>query len=101
MSRFGMAVDNLRSVELVTADGDVVQVSAQTEPELLWGLRGGGNFGIAASLEFEAHPLDTILGGIVAYPLSEALPVFAAYQEATAGAPDELVSFFVLAHAPD
>ncbi len=102
MSRFGMAVDNLTSVELVTADGDVVQVSAQTEPELLWGLRGGGgNFGIAASLEFEAHPLDTILGGIVAYPLSEALPVFAAYQEATAGAPDELVSFFVLAHAPD
>ena len=102
MSRFGMAVDNLTSVELVTADGDVLEVSAETEPELLWGLRGGGgNFGIAASLEFEAHPLDTILGGIVAYPLSEALPVFAAYQEATAGPPDELVSFFMLAQAPD
>ena len=70
MSRFGMAVDNLTSVELVTADGDVLQVSADTDPELFWGVRGGGgNFGIAASLEFEAHPLDTILGGIVAYPL--------------------------------
>ena len=80
----------------------MLQVSADTEPELFWGLRGGGgNFGIAASLEFEAHPLDTILGGIVAYPLSEALPVFAAYQEATAEPPDELVSFFGLVHAPD
>jgi FAD/FMN-containing dehydrogenase len=102
MSRFGMAIDNLTSVELVTADGDLIEVNAETEPELFWGLRGGGgNFGIAASLEFEAHPLDTILGGLVAYPLSEALPVFAAYQEATAEPPDELVSFFVLAHAPD
>jgi FAD/FMN-containing dehydrogenase len=99
--RFGMAVDNLTSVELVTADGHVLQVSADTDPELFWGLRGGGgNFGIAASLEFEAHPLDTILGGIVAYPLSEALPVFGAYQQATADPPDELVSYFGLVHAP-
>ncbi len=102
MSRFGMAVDNLTSVELVTAEGDVVQVSADAEPELFWGLRGGGgNFGIAASLEFEAHPLDTILGGIVAYPLSEALAGFAAYQEATADPPDELEAMFALVHAPD
>jgi FAD/FMN-containing dehydrogenase len=102
MGRFGMAVDNLVSVELVTAEGDVLQVSADVEPELFWGLRGGGgNFGIAASLEFDAHPLDTILGGIVAYPLSEALPVFAAYREVTADPPDELVSFFGLVHAPD
>ena len=102
MSRFGMAVDNLTSVELVTADGDVLEVSADTEPELFWGLRGGGgNFGIAASLEFEAHPLDTVLGGIVAYPLSEALPAFAAYQEATADPPDEMETFFALVHAPD
>ncbi len=102
MGRFGMAVDNLTSVELVTADGDVLQVGADTEPELFWGLRGGGgNFGIAASLEFETHPLETILGGIVAYPLSEALPVFAAYQEVTADPPDELVTNFALVHAPD
>jgi FAD/FMN-containing dehydrogenase len=80
----------------------VVQVSADTEPELFWGLRGGGgNFGIAASLEFEAHPLDTVLGGIVAYPLARALAVFGAYQEATAEPPDELVSYYGLVHAPD
>jgi FAD/FMN-containing dehydrogenase len=102
MGRFGMAVDNLQSVELVTADGDVLQVSAETNPDLLWGLRGGGgNFGIAASLEFDAHPVDTVLGGLVAYPLSEAMPAFAAYQDVTADDPDELTAFFVLVHAPD
>ena len=102
MSHFGGAVDNLVSVELVTADGDVLQVSAETDPELLWGLRGGGgNFGIAASLEFDAHPLDSVLGGLVAYPQSEALRAFAAYQEVTADAPDELASYFLLVHAPD
>lgn len=102
MGRYGMASDNLTAVELVTADGDVLQVSEDTEPDLFWALRGGGgNFGIAASFEFEAHPLDMILGGIVAYPLSQALPVFAAYQEITAEPPDELVSFFGLVHAPD
>ena len=102
MSHFGGAVDNLVSVELVTADGDVLQVSAETDRELLWGLRGGGgNFGIAASLEFDAHPLDSVLGGLVAYPQSEALRAFAAYQEVTADAPDELASYFLLVHAPD
>ena len=102
MGQFGMAVDNLTSVELVTADGDVLQVNADTDPELFWGLRGGGgNFGIAASLEFDAHPIDTIFGGIVAYPLSETLPVFAAYQDVAADAPDEFTNFFGLVHAPD
>jgi FAD/FMN-containing dehydrogenase len=92
----------LQSVELVTADGDVLQVSAETDPDLLWGLRGGGgNFGIAASLEFDAHPVDTVLGGLVAYPLSEAMPAFAAYQDVTADDPDELTAFFALVHAPD
>lgn len=102
MGRFGMASDNLTSVELITAGGDVLQVGEDAEPDLFWGLRGGGgNFGIAASFEFEVHPLDMVLGGIVAYPLAEALRVFAAYQEITAEPPDELVSFFGLVHAPD
>src|SRR5215212_1531235 len=62
MGRYGMATDNLTSVELVTAEGDVLQVSADNEPDLFWALRGGGgNFGIAASFEFEAHPVETIL----------------------------------------
>jgi len=102
MGQYGMAIDNLTSVELVTADGDVLQVSDETDPDLFWGMRGAGsNFGIASSLEFATHPLDMILGGIVAYPISEALPVLAAYQEITADPPDELVSFYGLVHAPD
>ena len=102
MGRFGMASDNLRSVELVTSEGEVLQVDADSDPDLFWGLRGGGgNFGVAASFEFEVHPIDSILGGIVAYPLSEALRVLAPYQEITADPPDELVSFFALVHAPD
>ena len=102
MGRFGMASDNLRSVELVTAEGEVLQVDDDSDPELFWGLRGGGgNFGVAASFEFEVYPIDIVLGGIVAYPLSEALRVLAPYQEITADPPDELVSFFGLVHAPD
>jgi len=102
MGRFGMASDNLRSVELVTAEGEVLQVDDDSDPELFWGLRGGGgNFGVAASFEFEVYPIDIVLGGIVAYPLSEALRVVAPYHEITADPPDELVSFFGLVHAPD
>ena len=102
MGRFGIASDNLKSVELVTAEGEVLQVDEDSDPDLFWGLRGGGgNFGVAASFEFEAHPLDTILGGVVAYPFSDALRVLAPYQEVTADPPDELVTHMVLTHAPD
>ena len=102
MGRFGIASDNLKSVELITAEGEVLQVDEDSDPDLFWGLRGGGGkFGVAASFEFEAHPIDTILGGLVAYPLSDALRVFASYQEVTADPPDELVNHMVLTHAPD
>jgi FAD/FMN-containing dehydrogenase len=102
MGRFGMACDNLKSVELVTAEGEVLQVDDDSDPDLFWGLRGGGgNFGVAASLEFEVHPIQEVLGGLVAYPLSDALRVLTPYQEITADPPDELMSVLVLAHAPD
>jgi FAD/FMN-containing dehydrogenase len=102
MGRFGMACDNLKSVELVTAEGEVLQVDDDSDPDLFWGLRGGGgNFGVAASFEFEVHPIQEVLGGLVAYPLSDALRVLAPYQEITADPPDELMSVLVLAHAPD
>jgi FAD/FMN-containing dehydrogenase len=66
MGRFGMACDNLKSVELVTAEGEVLQVDDDSDPDLFWGLRGGGgNFGVAASLEFEVHPIQEVLGGLV------------------------------------
>jgi FAD/FMN-containing dehydrogenase len=102
MGTYGMAVDNVRSIELVTADGDVRIVTEESDADLFWALRGGGgNFGVAASLEYDAHPLTTVLGGIAAYPLAEARAVFDAYKAVTAGASDELTAFCGLVHAPD
>ena len=78
MGKYGMSIDNLTAVELVTADGAVRIVDDEHEPDLFWALRGGGgNFGIAASLEFVTHPLDTILGGLLAHPLAAAGDVIA------------------------
>jgi FAD/FMN-containing dehydrogenase len=58
---YGLAVDNLRSVELIAADGQFLTASADDNPELFWGLRaGGGNFGIATAFEFDLHPAGVI-----------------------------------------
>jgi FAD/FMN-containing dehydrogenase len=67
MRRHGLTVDNLRGVDLVTAEGESLRVDARHEPELFWGLRGGGgNFGIATTLEYQLHPAGPIvLGGPV------------------------------------
>src|SRR5262249_9644100 len=89
--------------ELVTADARVLRVSAEDHPDLFWGLRGGGgNFGIATSLEFRVHPVGPMItGGLVAYPFSSARDVLRFYPEATASLPDELSLFAGLLHAPD
>src|SRR5262245_28862344 len=64
MGSFGLACDNLVAADLVTADGAVVRASAEENPDLLWGLRGGGgNFGIVTTLEYQLHPVTTVLGG--------------------------------------
>jgi len=74
MRKHGLTVDNLRSVDLVTADGTAMHVDADTEPELFWGLRGGGgNFGIATALEYQLHPVGPmVLGGRIIWPLADA-----------------------------
>ena len=73
MGKHGLAIDNVTQVEVVTADGQVRIVNADDEPDLFWALRGGGgNFGVAASFEFETHPLDIVLGGLLAHPLAAA-----------------------------
>src|SRR3954469_10626531 len=73
MAKHGLAADNLLSVQLVKADGSIVDVDAESDPDLLWALRGGGgNFGIAASLQYRLHPLQTVTGGLIAHPLEAA-----------------------------
>jgi len=92
MRKHGLTVDNLRSVDLITADGDRLHVDAQTEPDLFWGLRGGGgNFGIATSLEYQLHPVGPlVLGGPIIWPLDQAPTVLRFVREWVAEVPDEL-----------
>jgi FAD/FMN-containing dehydrogenase len=103
MGKHGLALDNLRSVELVTAEGKVLRASKDEEPELFWALRGGGgNFGVATSFEFQLHPVGpTVIGGLIAHPFDRARDVLKLYRDATASLPDEHTVFGGLVHAPD
>ena len=90
--RFGLACDNLISVELVTADGKVRRVSAHDEAELFWALRGGGgNFGVATSFEYRLHPLSpTVIAGHVDFPTAQVRDAIEFYVTFLAHAPREL-----------
>ena len=92
MRRFGLSCDNVRAFELVTANGKVVHANAEENPDLYWGLRGGGgNFGIVTRFEYQLHPLPhPVLAGVMLYPFSEAHSVLSALVDFAAKAPDEL-----------
>jgi FAD/FMN-containing dehydrogenase len=92
MRMLGLTCDNVRSFELVTADGRVRVVSAQENPDLFWALRGGGgNFGIVSSFEYGLHPLGhKVLAGGRMYPFSQARAVIKGLIEMAGSAPDEL-----------
>ncbi len=97
---YGLAVDNLLSVELVTAAGDVLTVTGETDPDLFWGLRGGGgNFGVATWFEYRLHPLQEVFGGLIAHPFEDAGDVLRAFRDLSE--PDELWVVAGLVHAPD
>ena len=103
MGKYGLAIDTLLSVELVTAAGDVLQASENENIDLFWGLRGGGgNFGVATSFEFSLFDVGpTVIGGLVAYPFDQAREVLKFYRDFTAELPDELSVLGGLVHAPD
>jgi FAD/FMN-containing dehydrogenase len=90
--RFGLACDNLRSVDIVTADGRLLHASEREHPDLFWGVRGGGgNFGIVTTFEFGLHPMQRkVIGGPLAFPLERARDLMAAYAEISAAAPADL-----------
>jgi FAD/FMN-containing dehydrogenase len=76
--KYGLACDNLRAAQIVTADGDVIEA----DEDLLWGLRGGGgNFGVVTRFEFGLHPVPVILGGVLAFPFERGDKVLAAFRE--------------------
>ena len=102
MAKYGLAADNVNAVELVTADGEVLDVTAESDPDLFWALRGGGgNFGIAASFEYRLHPLQMVTGGLIAHPIDAAGDLLRFYREALASVSDDLTVFAGLVHAPD
>jgi FAD/FMN-containing dehydrogenase len=103
MGKYALALDNLLSVDLVLADGRVLTASRDDNADLFWALRGGGgNFGVAASLEYRLHPVGPIVtGGLIAYPFSAAWDVLRFFRDVTASLPDEFTVFAGLIHAPD
>ena len=102
MSKYGLAADNLVAVELVTADGEILDVTEDSHPDLFWALRGGGgNFGIATTLTYRLHPLTTVTGGLIIHPVDVAPELLRFYRDAVADLPDDLTVFAALVHAPD
>jgi FAD/FMN-containing dehydrogenase len=102
MSKYGLAADNLLAIELVTAAGEVLHADAASHGDLFWAVRGGGgNFGVATSFTYRLHPLQTIVGGLIAHPIEAAPDLLRFYREAVAGCSDDLTVFAGLVHAPD
>jgi hypothetical protein len=100
--KYGMTIDNLLSAQVVTAEGKVLTASASENDDLFWALRGGGgNFGVVTSFEFQAHPLSTVLGGLLLYPRETAIDVIRHFRDYMASAPDELTAYAALLHGPD
>jgi FAD/FMN-containing dehydrogenase len=102
MGKYGLAADNVESIELVTADGEVLEVNAGSHPDLFWALRGGGgNFGIATRFTYRLYPLETVVGGLIIHPLDAAPGLLRFYRDAVKDCPDDMSVFAALVHAPD
>src|SRR3954454_17769113 len=102
MRKFGLACDNLAAADVVTADGRLVRASEDENPDLLWGLRGGGgNFGIVTSFEFDLHPLGPIIyAGPIFYAADAAPALLRAFRDWAPNAPDEITALVNLTSAP-
>jgi FAD/FMN-containing dehydrogenase len=102
MRKHGLTVDNLLAVDLVTAGGERLRVDAEADPELLWGLRGGGgNFGIATAFEYRLHPVGPmVLGGPVVWGVEDAARVLRFLRDFAPEAPDELGVTMAMMLAP-
>jgi FAD/FMN-containing dehydrogenase len=98
----GLTIDNLLSADVVTAAGTRVRASAAENPDLFWGIRGGGgNFGVVTSFEFRLHPVGPeVLAGLVVHPLAAAPGVLRFYREFLKAAPDRFACWFTMRKAP-
>jgi FAD/FMN-containing dehydrogenase len=100
--KHGLSIDNLLSVDIVTADGQFMRASETENEELFWAVRGAGsNFGVVTSFEFRAHPVGpTVMVGAVMYPMDEWRTVVPAWRDYMATAPEELSSILLFISVP-
>jgi len=103
MPKFGMALDNVSSAEVVLADGRIVRASADENADLFWAIRGGGgNFGVASSFEFRLHDVGPIVhGGLIAWPADRAREVMRHFRKCAAEADDDTMLVCALVTGPD
>jgi FAD/FMN-containing dehydrogenase len=100
--KYGLACDNLISVDVVTADGQLRIANADENADLFWAVRGGGgNFGVVTSFEYQLHPVSDLLAGLIVYPLTHAKDVLSFYHEFASNLPDELNSASGFMNLPD
>ena len=100
--RYGYAADHVRSIDVVTADGRLRQVTATSNPDLFWALRGGrDNFGVVTGIEIDLMPVPTLYGGGLFFDFASAREVFATYVRWSAGMPDEMTSSVAVIAFPD
>jgi FAD/FMN-containing dehydrogenase len=100
--RYGLTIDNLRSADMVTAEGKLLRASDNGNADLFWGIRGGGgNFGVASSFEFNLHPVGPeVLSGLVIHPWESVSEVLSFYRDFVPKTPEDLNVWFVLRQAP-
>jgi FAD/FMN-containing dehydrogenase len=97
----GLSIDSLLAVDIVLADGSFVTASADHNPDLFWAVRGGGgNFGVVTSFLFRLHPISTVYGGPIFWPIEEAADLLRFWQDLMLTAPDDQYGFFAFANVP-
>jgi len=98
--KYGLTIDSLLSVNMVMADGKILEVDAESHPDLFWAVRGGGgNFGVATSFEYTAHKIRDVLFGTIMYPLVDAEAQLKAWRDSMRAASDDLTTSALLAPA--
>jgi FAD/FMN-containing dehydrogenase len=102
IGKHGAACDNLLSVEMVTAEGEILTASEEMNSDLFWAMRGAGaNFGVVTEFRYQLHPLPVVLGGMLLYPREMATELIPFYREYLKETPDELITEFLFLNAPD